>query len=110
MLPSVVVVVVNWNGASLLGPCLDSVSVVRYDGPVELVVIDNGSSDGSLDLLRRHYPEVRLIVNSRNNYADANNLAVLQAPSELVLQLNSDARLDRDCLQTLASTLRLSRV
>jgi len=72
------VVVVNYNGAHLLPPCLEGLR--RQDLPVgtfETVVVDNASRDGSLELLARDFPEVRVIASPVNTgFAGGNNLAL----------------------------------
>ena len=90
MKPSVSAVILNWNGLAHLAPCLES---VRNCGePVELIVVDNGSSDGSLEYLRSQ-PDVTLIENVTNTgYAPANNQGIERAGGEFVLLLNNDTR------------------
>lgn len=102
--PEVTVVVVNWNGEEYLGPCLTSVRAQQGPG-IEVVVVDNGSSDGSLALLARTFPDVQVVRNSRNNYAAANNLAVARARSAFVCLLNTDTVLESGCLATLVRRL-----
>src|SRR4051794_15502152 len=55
------VIIPNWNGARFLRPCLDSLRAQTYR-PVEIIVADGASSDGSQELIRAEYPEVQLLV------------------------------------------------
>lgn len=83
------VVVVNWNGAGYLGACLDS---ARGPGR-EVIVVDNGSRDGSTALVRDAHPDVRLLENRDNlGFARAANRGLAAAGGEHVLFLNPDAR------------------
>lgn len=102
----VTVVIVNWNGEEFLTACLRSVLAQAVDLPVAPVVIDNGSTDGSLALLAREFPQVPVVRSARNNYAAANNLGVAQARGEFALLLNTDATLRPGCLQRLVGALR----
>ena len=58
--------IVNWNGAALLGPLLDSIAASRGDVGIEVVIVDNHSQDGSAALVRERFPGVALICNSEN--------------------------------------------
>jgi len=100
------VVVVNWNGCEFLTACLRAVQDQRLDGGIDVVVIDNGSSDGSLELLQREFAAVPVVRASANNYAAANNLGVGRARGEFALLLNTDATLQPGCLQALVHALR----
>lgn len=85
------VVVVNWNGARLLPPCLDALRRQDVDD-FETWVVDNASSDGSVELLRREYPEVRVIETGANlGFAGGNNAALRQVTTPYAVLLNNDA-------------------
>lgn len=87
--PRLSVVVVNWNGAPYLGACLAS---VRGAGR-EVIVVDNGSEDGSVRLVRERFPDVRLLVNGANlGFARAANRGLREARGRFVLFLNPDAQ------------------
>ncbi len=102
---TVTVVVVNWNGAEFLTACLESVQAQQVPGGVSIVVIDNGSSDGSLSLLAERFPEVPVVRAERNNYTAANNLGVGRAEGPYALLLNTDATLRSGCLAALVAAL-----
>ncbi|MCL6508772.1 MAG: glycosyltransferase, partial [Bryobacteraceae bacterium] len=73
------VVIVNYNGAHLLEQCLRSVFAQPYR-PVEVIVVDNGSVDGSVEMVRKEFPETRIIALDRNaGFAEANNIGVREA-------------------------------
>src|SRR4051794_8016808 len=99
----VAVVVVNFATRDLLERCLMS---VRDAGPAETVVVDNGSTDGSVELVRDRYPEVRLVANTHNRgYGAAANQGVAASTSPAVLVLNSDTRLQVDGARLLGQYL-----
>lgn len=110
------VVVVNYNTADLLDRCLRHLLASAVDRPLGIYVVDNGSTDGSLELLRARYPQARAIETGRNlGFARANNLALreilTQAAKEsrldkdYVLLLNSDCFVEPDALRLLARFL-----
>jgi GT2 family glycosyltransferase len=100
--PEVAVVIPSWNSAALLPRCLDSVAA-QGDG-VELLVVDNGSSDGTLDLLReRGVPHLSLGRNT--GFAAAVNLGASKVGARAVLALNADAVLAPGAVQSLLAAL-----
>ncbi|HUU40659.1 MAG TPA: glycosyltransferase family 2 protein [Desulfatiglandales bacterium] len=85
------IIVVNWNGKRFLSECLDGLRRQIYQ-PFSVILIDNGSSDGSVDFVNRNYPEVEIIALTKNlGFAAANNIALKTAQTEYVALLNNDA-------------------
>ena len=101
----VTVAIVNWNGREFLADCLRSVAAQEIDGEVVPIVVDNGSTDGSLELLAAEFPHVEVVRHGRNNYAAANNLVAARA-RDFVLLLNTDATLQPGCLAQLVAALQ----
>jgi N-acetylglucosaminyl-diphospho-decaprenol L-rhamnosyltransferase len=98
------VIVVNWNTCELLGACLRSVETARQDLAVDVLVVDNGSTDGSVELVRKSFPADELIANASNRgYAAANNQAIERARGRYLLLLNSDAEVETAALRTLVA-------
>jgi GT2 family glycosyltransferase len=89
----VATVVVSWNSRPFLRGCLESLRGLERP-PAEVVVVDNASSDGSADLVRREHPQVDLVTCTRNEgFCRANNLGIRRTTSPFVLVLNPDTRL-----------------
>jgi len=85
------IIVVAWNVRQLLYNCLKSVYDQTEGIDFEVIYVDNASEDGSVDMVRREFPEVRIIENERNEgFIRANNQAIGIAEGRYVLLLNSD--------------------
>ena len=91
--PSVSVTIVNHRSRELLRACLVSLRAFPYTlGPMEIVVLDNASDDGSVEMLRDEYPEVVVLGEEiRRGYAANQNLAVASSGGDVVFILNLDA-------------------
>jgi GT2 family glycosyltransferase/glycosyltransferase involved in cell wall biosynthesis len=102
-LPSVSVVVVNYNGARHLPTCLDSLEALDYPrDSVEVVVVDNGSTDSSRQLLADRYPWVRVIPLEENlGFAGGNNTAAQRVSSDCLAFLNNDMEVEPSWLREL---------
>ena len=89
--PDVSVCIVNWNGQKVLSNCLASLEANRGEIDLEIIVVDNDSSDGSVDGLELTFPNVILIRNTSNRgFAVANNQAAGRASGRYLLFLNND--------------------
>ena len=101
MQPLVSVIIVNWNGKKWLQKCLDSLLSQTYQN-LEIIIVDNASTDKSVDYIQENYPQVRLIVSEKNGwFAYGNNLWIKDAKGELILLLNNDTWLDNDLIEKL---------
>ncbi len=104
--PTVSVILVNWNGRHLLGPCLEALR--RQTWPdFEIVLVDNASSDGSAEWVAEHYPAVRIVRNERNlGFAEGNNRGLAVAQGEFIVLLNNDTEAEPDFLASLVAAAR----
>ena len=92
------VIVVNWNGKAYLGECLESLRSQKFFD-FEIIVVDNGSTDGSTELVRSHFPECLLIQNPFNyGFARGNNQGIEKAKGRYIALLNNDAQAESDWL------------
>ncbi|HEY6007401.1 MAG TPA: glycosyltransferase family 2 protein [Geobacteraceae bacterium] len=90
MTARVSIIIVNWNGRHHLGPCLESLAAQSYRD-FEVIVVDNGSTDGSVALLAHDFPWVRTIPLAENRgFATGNNCGYAAAAGELIVTLNND--------------------
>lgn len=108
--PLVSIIVVNYNAEPYLRSCLES--ILRQSYPrFEVWVVDNASSDGSLNLVRDQFPQVKLIQNKENvGFAAAVNQAVACAHGEFIALLNPDAVVSDDWLRNMVAALSAGNV
>jgi O-antigen biosynthesis protein len=92
------IVIVNWDGRHLLAECLPAVAeAVRYEGgDHEILVVDNGSTDGSVEFIREHFPKIRILVLDKNyGFSGGNNRGVSEVRTDIIVLLNNDMIVDR---------------
>ena len=106
-LPVICVLVLNYNGLRHLEPCFSSLQQLEYPADkLELVLVDNNSSDGSVEFMRTRFPGVKIVHHPQNyGFSKGNNLGAEQARGQLVAFLNNDMRVDRRWLIELAQPL-----
>ena len=106
--PSVTVIVLNWNGKDLTIECLESLKQVNYSN-FNILVVDNGSTDGSVELLKEKFPEVSILVLEKNlGYASGNNRgfdSLKPDQPEFVIFLNNDTIVDKNFIDPLVKQL-----
>ena len=96
------VVIPNWNGKELLEECLHSVVAEAQRGGHEVLLVDNGSSDGSVDYVREHFPEVHLLALGSNlGFGAGCNAGVRAATHDIVVLLNNDMRVEPGAIDAL---------
>jgi GT2 family glycosyltransferase len=84
-------VILCWNDSQIIGDCLRSIYAGTHSTEFEIIVSDNGSTDGSVELLRKTFAEVRVIENGSNlRFSKGNNVAIWATTGEYVLILNPD--------------------
>jgi GT2 family glycosyltransferase len=85
------IVIICWNDLRVIRDCLRSIYEGTHETNFEVVVSDNGSVDGSVEFIRRHYPQVRIVENRQNlGFARGNNAGIRASRGEYVLILNPD--------------------
>ena len=103
--PLISVVVLNWNGGRIVEECLMSVQAQTY-WLLEIIVVDNASTDGSVDLVEKRFPDIKLIVNERNlGFGGGNNVGIRACHGKYIMMLNNDTRLDPKCIEELKRSI-----
>jgi hypothetical protein len=104
MQPLVYVIILNYNGRRWIEACVGALLNTDYDN-FRLIVVDNASSDGSIELIRSSYPQVQILVNERNlGFSEGNNVGIREAltkNAEYIALLNPDTKVEPEWLQEL---------
>lgn len=99
------IIIVNWNGRKYLGNCLKSLSKVLYKN-IEIIFVDNASSDDSVDFVKRNLPSCKIIVNTKNlGFAEGQEIAFSKAKGDSILLLNTDTIIEDNLISELVSAL-----
>lgn len=106
-LPQLSVIVINWNTSDLLAECLQSLAAYPATGrSTEIIVVDNGSHDGSQAMVREHWPNVDLVALPENiGFTRANNVGIRRSRGEFLLFINADALVTQGCLDRLLARM-----
>ena len=103
-IPKITIIILNWNGKDDTLTCLSSVTNINYPN-YALLLVDNGSSDGSIDAICSQFPDVAIIATGKNlGYAGGNNVgikAALERDTDYLLILNNDTQVDPNLLTRL---------
>jgi GT2 family glycosyltransferase/glycosyltransferase involved in cell wall biosynthesis len=97
-LDSVSIVIVNYNGKALLKECLPSVleEAERFQGQTEIIVVDNGSEDGSAEFLKENFQKVKVIELEKNyGFGKGANIGIEKSCNDIVILLNNDMKVER---------------
>jgi hypothetical protein len=102
------VIIVNWNTKNYLDKCLHSLETNAGDRiTLEIIVIDNNSSDESVTMIKENYPSVELIKNKDNvGFARANNIGIEKASGKYILLLNPDTEIFENSIEKMVEVLR----
>ncbi len=99
------VVVLNWNGRQVIERCLQSLQGQTYE-PLEIIMVDNASTDDSLSFVKEKFPHVKLVLNERNlGFGGGNNVGIRASQGKYIMMLNNDTRLDLKCIEELKRAL-----
>ena len=105
--PAVSIVLVSFNSRKDLEPCIDSIFSAGINAPFEVIIVDNGSQDGTPELVRRRYPLARLIESKTNTgFAGGTNRGVAVSQGDFILLLNNDTLVNGDAINRLVDFMR----
>lgn len=99
--PLVSIIILNFNAGKLLFNCIESLSKLTYQN-IELIVVDNNSTDNSQNECKEKYPQIKLIQNMENlGFCEGNNIGIRSAMGEFLILLNPDTKVDKNLLREL---------
>jgi GT2 family glycosyltransferase len=105
MLKRVSVIIPNWNGRELLGPCLETLYRQQFDD-FETVLVDNGSTDGSVSFVETHFPQVTIVrLEENRGFSAAVNAGISASASPYICLLNNDTEVDPRWLGEIVTAL-----
>lgn len=108
--PLVSIIVLTWNGKQYLKNCLDSCFSQSYRN-LEIMVVDNASTDGTSEYVKKEYPKCKLIVNKKNyGFAEGNNVGIRSSKGEWVFILNNDTKLHKHCIRELVHSVKNQKI
>jgi GT2 family glycosyltransferase len=104
--PLISIIIVNFNGLRFLDACLSSICHQSYK-LYEIIFVDNGSSDGSVDLVRKRYPAAIILETGKNlGFAGGTNTGIRRSTGEFILTLNNDTILDSHFLEEIKKPMQ----
>lgn len=105
--PLVSVIIVNYNGKQFMQECFDSLFKIEFPkSQYEVIMVDNASKDLSLDFVEKHFPQIKVIISSKNlGFAGGVNLGVREAKGKYIVLLNNDTRVDKNWLKELVKRI-----
>jgi len=106
----VTVVIPNYNGMKYIRDCLDALRALKRESTFHIIMVDNGSEDGSLEVIYREYPEVEVIALAENTgFCRAVNIGIKATKSPYVLLLNNDTVVQPGFVRALTETMESSK-
>lgn len=100
------VIIVSWNGKKHLSYCLPFLKKIDYP-TLEVIAVDNSSTDGSVEYVEKNFPRVKIIQNKKNlGFAKANNIGFKKAKGEYIPLLNNDTKVTPDFLTKLVDVMK----
>ena len=104
---STCVIIPNWNGEELLKICLPSLIKQNFND-FEVIIVDNGSTDGSVSYIENNFPDFKIIKNKKNlGFAAAVNQGIKNSKSRYIALINNDTELEKSCLYYLVQSAKV---
>jgi GT2 family glycosyltransferase len=99
--PLISIVILNWNGKDSLSSCIQSAKEQTYPN-IEVILVDNASTDGSAEYIKNLFPDLLLIANQENlGYGGGNNRGIQEARGKYIFILNNDTEIEKECVEEL---------
>jgi len=103
------IIIVNWNAKEFLNGCIESLLSQSFTD-YEIILVDNASSDDSVNFIKDNFPQVTIIQNKNNvGFAEGNNIGIKNSQGEIIVLFNPDAVADKNWLSQLVDSLQSSK-
>jgi len=104
-MPLVSVIIINWNAKKFLKDCIDSIQLQSFTD-FEIILVDNASTDDSINFVKKNFPSVKIIENKENlGFAEGNNVGIVNSTGKIIAFFNPDAVADKNWLKILISAI-----
>ena len=101
------IIIVTWNCKNYLRECLESIDKLRAQDDVEIVIVDNASSDGTPEMVRQSYPEILLVESKENlGFPRGNNVGIRRSSGQYLCLINPDVKVLDGCIQKMLSFMK----
>lgn len=109
--PEISIVILNLNGEKFIRPCLQTVFESDYPrDKIKIIVVDNGSTDDSVDIIKWEFPGVFIVKNPKNyGFTEGNNIGIMHCKTEYIILLNMDSKVDKNWLNELVCAMELHK-
>lgn len=105
-MPTVSIIIVNWNARQYLKKCIDSLLLQSFSDH-EIILVDNASTDDSVSFVQANYPQVKIILNNENvGFAEGNNIGIKHSTGKFIALFNPDAVADKEWLNILVNAIQ----
>jgi GT2 family glycosyltransferase len=95
------IILINWNGLKWLSKCISSLQNQTYKN-IEIILVDNASTDGSIEFVESKFPKIKIIKNKQNlGFSKGNNIGISKAKGEFILLMNNDTWVEKNFLDKL---------
>ena len=106
IVPTVSIIVLNWNGKQYLETCLSSLLRQKYPD-IEIIFVDNGSIDGSVEFVREKFPSLTVIIHKKNlGFAQGVNSGIIESHGKYIATINNDAEADSEWISCLMHVMQ----
>ena len=103
------IIIVNWNAKAYLEKCIESILSKSFTD-YEIILVDNASSDDSVNFVKDNFPQVKIIKNKNNvGFAEGNNIGIANSSGKIIVLFNPDAVADKDWLSILINVIQSSK-
>ena len=107
--PKVSIVVTSYNRKDLIKKCLNSLLNLDYPN-IEILIVDSGSKDGTLEMLKKEFPQIRSLTTKEDSLVEAHNLGIKETDGKYFLRVDDDLELDKNFVSELVKIMEKDKI